>query len=310
MATIPFKNVWTSFLNRQFSPSPSTLNNWVATRKNPQMKFPGLLHTHNPEFDSRMYWLAFALELGGVVPSVVGVYKLYDGALFYPLMLIVGAVLGFFIDRQIGIYLRRNDVKNRLNLAQLKIQHILGLSPSAIGLLKMELGDRNQKIVDLLLIGALSLIALIKILPIAFVFRGALGITITMGLIYFFIVYVHVKHTGYKTMNDRFIKSLINDYDTWVNGGGTVLAPVIHNFNFTHASNNYNLSFNCFLQDSDGEKLASGQRDGNFTLVRDYALAAQIKQITGIVPDSQVNLNGTPLLPTIAYQGTTQVAQI
>lgn len=310
MATIPFKNVWTAFLNRQFSPSPSTLNNWVATRKNPQMKFPGLLHTHNPEFDSRMYWLAFGIEIGGAIPIVIGAYHFFDGALFFPIMFLLGALLGFFLDMRIGVFLRRNDVKNRLNLAQLKIQHILGLSPAAIGLLKMELGDRNQKIVDVLLIVALSLIALIKTVSFAYFFGGALGISISIGFMYFFIVYVHVKHTGYKIMNDRFKKSLVNDYNTWVTDGGAVLAPVIHNFNFTHASNNYNLSFNCFLQDSDGQFLASNQIDGNFALVRDYALAAQLKQITGIVPNPQVDINGSPLKPTIAYQGTTQVAQI
>ncbi len=312
MPPYSFRNVWTSFLNRQFAPSAATLNYWIGTRKDPQMMFPGLLNTFDVDRDRKMFWTAFALELGSAIPLIIGAFLLDEG-LIYPLLALSGTVIGFVFDVRIGILLRRNDIENRLIRAQLKIASILGLSPAAVGQLKATITNANHTIIDIVLYVAIYLIAALKIF-VMYIFFPTPLFWVPFGFLYCFIAYIHIKHSGYKIQFDRFKKSLVSDYDAWVKAGGIAGAPVTSHFNFRHQGANHTLSYSNFMQDSDGLVLAGKQSfSGNFAVVRDYVLAAQIQQITGLViPVNSNNSdgNGAVLDKCTAIQGVTLVAQL
>ncbi len=323
--------VWSAFLNRQFSPTTTTLANWAATRKLTKANQPGIYNSHNELLDNRMYWTAFILEIFSSLPIVFAALS-FGGIL--PYLVIIGTLIGFFLDVRIGVFLRRNSFTHNTNTALLSIANLLKLQPSQIANLQNENSDSKSKLLDWGGITLLIVIALLKTL--FFIITGwPPTLYVGAGFIYLFVAYIHINHTGFRYKYVQFRDSLMNDYMSWVSSGGQINPPSQHTFQIvlpapnirpatashlqqqvaalglSNANNNIQINYLNVLDDNDAFQLSSAQVDNNSSIVRQICLAAQLNQIGingGNMPTNTPKAPPPPPPPPTFNQNTFQNA--
>ena len=196
----------------QFEPNNDALKLWLATRKEEKhygMKdAPGLFSTHAFGTDQFFFILAFILELAGVGLLIANGFSLGDRQ--FAIIAIIGAVGMFLADLFLAFLLHRNHGRKCLGRNRLKVTE-----------------DVNQRVViqrqlkagrigNALIIIGMILIAIIKFLGI--ILLGTfdhLAIYISLFVMFAFIVYVHINHTGYyiyEWLTNRAFKNQYSDF--------------------------------------------------------------------------------------------------
>lgn len=205
-------------------PEKGTLQLWLSTRKNSiglsttSEKHPGMFSTTGYKLDSIMFSTAMAFEILGGIPIIIGAY--FFGPIYF-LFSILGVALGFWVDTLIGKKLNRNNgflkyIEGKLLINKYNIE----LKPSdkennnhIMILFRDNVADYRM---DIFLKICLYFIAALKTFFFTFFIIISPMIYIGIAVAYFFIAWIHIKFTGYKMAEDKFRKSLVDDYSKWL----------------------------------------------------------------------------------------------
>jgi hypothetical protein len=208
----------------ELKPEKGTLQLWLSTRKNSiglsttSEKHPGMFSTTGYKLDSIMYSTAMTLEILGGVPIIIGAY--FFGPIYF-LFSILGVAIGFWVDTLIGKKLNRNNGFLKYIEGKLLInKYNTELKPSdkennnhVMILFRDNTADHRM---DIFLKICLYFIAALKTFFFTFFIIISPMIYIGIAVAYFFIAWIHIKFTGYKMAEDKFRKSLIDDYRKWL----------------------------------------------------------------------------------------------
>lgn len=196
----------------QFEPNKDALKLWLATRKEEKhygMKdAPGLFSTHAFGTDQFFFVLAFILELVGVGLLIANGFSLGDRQ--FAIIAIIGAIGMFLADLFLAFLLHRNHGRKCLGRNRLKITE----DESSRVVIQKQL--KAGRLGNGLIIIGMILIAVIKFLGI--ILLGTfdhLAIYISLFVMFSFIVYVHINHTGYfiyEWLTNRAIKNQYADF--------------------------------------------------------------------------------------------------
>lgn len=178
----------------RFEPDKRALKLWLYTRKQDKQyglnEAPGFFSTHDFPKDQGFFIAAFVLEILGIVLLISSGINLGDSE--FALIAIIGA-LGLSVgDIFLAYLLHRNEEKKCYGRNKIKISENEGEKQTIKDQLKA------GKWWDAFIIFLIILIAIIKIFGI--VLLGTfdnIGIYISLVIMFLFIVYVHIWHTGY-----------------------------------------------------------------------------------------------------------------
>lgn len=178
----------------RFEPDKNALTLWLYTRKADKSygmnDTPGFFSTHEFPKDQGFFIAALVLEIVGVTLLIYNGFSLGDS--LFALIATIGA-LGMFIgDLLLAYFLHRNHQRKCLARNEKKVSNNSGRN----AIIEDEL--KSGKVADALIIIGILLIAIVKLLGI--VLLGTfdhVAIYVALLIMFSFIVYVHVRHTGY-----------------------------------------------------------------------------------------------------------------
>lgn len=179
----------------RFEPNKFALKLWLFTRKKDKAfgmnDVPGFFSTHDFPKDKVFFVLAMFLELLGITLLVAN--GVNTGDVQFALIAIIGAVALSVFDILLAYFLHRNFEKRCYALNKVKVSENQGEK----AVLRDDL--KKGKAVDLIIIFGIIFFAAIKLLGIVMLGTSFdhTAIIIALAMMFVFIVYVHVKHTGY-----------------------------------------------------------------------------------------------------------------
>ena len=178
----------------RFEPNKYALKLWLFTRKKDKAygmnDVPGFFSTHDFPKDKAFFVAAMILELIGVILLIINGFSLGDSQ--FAIIAIIGAIGLSVGDLLLAYFLHRNHEKKCYALNKKKVSNSLG----EVAVIEDDL--KKGKVLNVIIILGIIAIAIIKLLGI--VLLGTfdhLAIYIALIIMFSFIVYAHIKHTGY-----------------------------------------------------------------------------------------------------------------
>jgi len=202
-----------------FQPSPKSLSMWLRTRKSASIGLsskPGFFQTVQFPQDQSFAIISIFIEIIALISTLYGGFEIYqgNGRLTY----LVGAVLlviVFVAFDYIGVKLHSSERTWRTELkSEIPLLLPIHMQPA---LKKLE-SVSNKEFFGVML---LALSGLLKILAILILFGTGGGKTplplLIVGIIlYIFVIYAHVYHTGYWLSAIATGRSIKKDHEIWI----------------------------------------------------------------------------------------------
>jgi hypothetical protein len=179
-----------------FQPTKDALSKWLATRK-PEISvantsIPGFFSDFKYEEDSKWFWaLGIMGELIGIILIVIGAAK--KGGFYLTIAVVLSIVL-VICDIILARKLHRNMAKKCYIRSEL---YLVGTSdPQYAQKLKVEAEEGTS--IDWLFRAFIVIIAIVKLLSVMGLgVSRILWVYIPIAVLYAFVCYVHLSHTGY-----------------------------------------------------------------------------------------------------------------
>lgn len=203
-----------------FQPSPKSLSMWLRTRKAASIGHsskPGFFQTVQFPQDQSFAIISIVIEFIALFSTIYGGYSIYQKSANKDIMYLIIAifmVIIFVALDYIGIKLHSSERTWRTELKSvIPLLSNIHVQPA---LKKLE-SISNKEFSGIML---LALSGLLKILVLALLFSSGgkprLEILVVGIILYLFVVYAHIYHTGYWLSAISTGRSIKKDYETWL----------------------------------------------------------------------------------------------
>jgi hypothetical protein len=252
------------FENAQFfQPSPKSLNMWLRTRKNSSIGHsskPGFFQTIQFPQDQSFAIISIVIEFIALVATLYGGFAVYEKNQNFGYLIGSGLVVFVFVAFDfIGVKLHSSERTWRTELKS----EIPLLSPILVTPALKKLNAISNKEFSAIMLLAIS--GILKILALLLLYNTSTSsqtpspILIIGIVLYLFVIYSHIYHTGYWLSAVATGRSIKKDYEDWVanqrvQGGNPEPAETwIQNFSSTVDIGTGSLSYGRIMLKKSGE---------------------------------------------------------
>tara|TARA_B110000908_G_C10124955_1_gene389416 strand:+ start:12 stop:932 length:921 start_codon:yes stop_codon:yes gene_type:complete len=196
-----------------FTPSKSTLNTWLKTRKSNSPSKPGIFETVDYTRDTTWAIISILIEASALFLTLYGAIDEYQDKGKISLLITASILVALFIAFDIiGILLHSYD-----NPTYVKTKNEIKITTDQIKL--KQLYDKLNNITWRTFLGFILLIlsASMKILAVTYYFKNnaaALGI-IVLCILYLIIIYIHLYHTSFWLSGISTKKKIKKEYNKY-----------------------------------------------------------------------------------------------
>jgi hypothetical protein len=205
-------------------PEQDTIDRWKQTRKHPenaykqygQFRYPGYYTLQGYKEDRTFFLIAIIAELLflATLPFVIGGVDIYLGiaASFLVLIDFIGAFFAHVGQAKIS------DAKKELSVHQYKQASGIQVDLNAIRSAEQKIRNAERSASRLIGKSLIIIGAIAKVLGMTVVAGGFGAIPLVILVLYGFLAYIHIRHTGFFYSGFSFKNKLKRDYRSMLNG--------------------------------------------------------------------------------------------
>ncbi len=205
-------------------PEQDTIDRWKQTRKHPenaykqygQFRYPGYYTLQGYKEDRTFFLIAIIAEILflAAVPFVIGGLDIYLGiaAAFLVLIDLIGAFFAHVGQAKI------TDAKKELSVHQYKKASGIQVDLNAIRSAEQKISNTEWSASRLIGKSLVIIGAIAKIFGMTLVAGGFGAIPLVVLVLYGFLAYIHIRHTGFFYSGYTFKNKLKRDYKTMLKG--------------------------------------------------------------------------------------------
>ena len=196
-----------------FTPSKSTLNSWLNTRKSNSPSKPGIFETVDYTRDTTWAIISILIEASALILTLYGATRQYQKTGEISLLITAGVLVTLFIAFDlIGILLHSYDKPNHV-----KTKSEIIVTTDSIKL--QSLYDLLDNITWRTFLGSILLIlsGSMKILAIGVYLKESAGIGIfVLWILYLIVIYIHLYHTSFWLSGISTTKKITKEYNQYL----------------------------------------------------------------------------------------------